>query len=140
MNAESVVALLENNWVRLRTELGDDWQGFAAEFGAIVARLVPAPGPKEVEGALDDICDLLARYEYGRGLLQGQRGAEDERLLESPARTKGNREQTPELIEQRYRLVVERLKELRGPGSPSDARRPNTDSRRAKADLGERDA
>jgi hypothetical protein len=71
MEAIEVVSLLEENWNRLRYELGDQWQGFHRSYSEIVKRLPTKPERTHLEYAIDDLCNLLKGYDFGRGLLQG---------------------------------------------------------------------
>lgn len=71
MEAKDVVSLLEQNWTRLRHELGDQWTEFHHSYRKIVDRLPADSNRETLERAVDDLCDLLKRYEFGRGLFQG---------------------------------------------------------------------
>ena len=104
MDAEWVVSLLEDDWNRLQVELGDHWNDFALSYGNIVAGLQSGPGREEIEHAADEICKLLGRYEYGRGLLRGYQALSRERMLPSPS------EELSE--EERLQQVCNRMIEL----------------------------
>jgi hypothetical protein len=106
MNAEMVVALLEQNWHGLRGELGEQWEDFTESYSDIVARLPSEPSREDLERTVDAVCELLNRYEYGRGLLRSSQVFASERLLAAASETLSDQERT--------RQVCNRLRELPG--------------------------
>jgi hypothetical protein len=106
MNAEMVVALLEQNWDGLQLELGGQWEDFTGSYSDIVARLPSEPGRDDLERTVDALCELLNRYEYGRGLLRGCRVPTSEKLLAAASETLSEQERT--------RQVCNRLRVLLG--------------------------
>jgi|GEM_PF-6562468 len=106
MNAETVVSLLEQNWDRLRDELDDQWMEFTNSYRGIVRRLPARPARENLERSVDEVCALLSRYEFGRGLLRGDlaRPSVQERTLKSADEVLGDQE--------RLQQVCNRLTEL----------------------------
>jgi hypothetical protein len=70
VTSEEVVRLLEAHWQDIREQLGDRWEPFLEEYGAIVDGLVEDER-RAVERAADEVCRLLKRDEYTAGLLSG---------------------------------------------------------------------
>jgi hypothetical protein len=113
MNSGSVLILLEQNWPRLAQELGDQWQDFAGAYGEIVEPLPAEPTREEMERTTDALCELLARYEFGRGLLHGYQAVESERMLGTAHGKLGDKEPTSGQVCNRLKLLQKRK-----PGAP----------------------
>jgi len=85
MDAEGVVSLVVENWKRLRNELGTQWIEFTSSYREVIKRLPARPAREDLERTVDELCDLLSRHEFGRGLLRGYvgRASDQERMLRS---------------------------------------------------------
>lgn len=87
MEAENVVWLLESNWEGLRKSTGHGWPAFVAAYAEIVAGLNSESRREEFEEAIDRLCELLERYEYGVMLLRDSKRKLKYRLIEPPYKT-----------------------------------------------------
>jgi hypothetical protein len=106
MTADDVVSLLEENWTGIREHLGDSWGSFFDGYAAIVAEV--ERDEQAVGRAVDDVCRLMARYEYTQQLLRRMDSQPSaERAAPSGASTLRDRE-TYEGIHNRFGKLVEK--------------------------------
>ncbi|MFN3421788.1 MAG: hypothetical protein ACK40X_08700 [Armatimonadota bacterium] len=104
MNANDVAKLLEREWQNIRQQLGEGWGEFHRAYRDIIATLPEEPTRSDLERVADEICQLMSRYDYTLGLLQGWQGGLSERLLPSAGETLSEKEQ--------IRQVCNRFKHL----------------------------
>lgn len=111
MDAEEVVALLEQNWDALQAELGKQWWEFAQSYRNILADLPDEPEREDLERTVDRLCGLLNRYEYGRGLLHGYRTPGRERLLLAASEVLADQESVPQVCNRLRHLQLREQEE-----------------------------
>jgi hypothetical protein len=122
MKDEEVVSLLEQNWGRLRDELGDKWPEFAGSYRGIVGKLPAQPTQENLTRAVNGVWDLLRRYEFGRGLLRGYQGcaSDQQRLGDDGSKTTGDQESVQQVCNRLTELSKQEPQE--GRGQEDDAR------------------
>src|SRR5437870_637781 len=115
MNAEAVVSLLEQNWNRLRDELGDQWMDFTSSYHEIVKKLLAQPARENLERTVDEVCDLLGRYEFGRGLLRGflVRSSDQDRMSKSGYEVLDDQERVQQVCNRLTELITQEQQENR---------------------------
>lgn len=87
LSADNVAELLEREWHNIQKQLGPCWDDFAEAYCKIVNKLKEKPKVEDVENTVDEVCKLLCKYKYTRGLLQNLQGEPTEKLLTSPSET-----------------------------------------------------
>lgn len=115
MNAEAVVSLLEQNWNRLRDELGDQWMDFTCSYREIVRQLPAQSARENLERSVDEVCNLLSSYEFGRGLLRGSlvRTFDQKRMGKSEDEVMDDHEQLQQVCNRLTELIEQEQQEDR---------------------------
>lgn len=104
VDLSDIVVLLEKNWDTLQTELGQRWPEFVDEYRAAVGKWPSVASPEDSEHLADDLCDLLARYDFGRGLLHCYTMLYQEKFLPSGRKVLADRESLNQLCNRLKKL------------------------------------
>jgi len=131
MDAQTTLALLDEHWNTLRTELGSAWEGFERVYLGVAESLPPSPSAEDLERAVDVLLADLTKHAYVRGFVAGfllairRHELPLPRLLLDSASTLEDR-RVVELVVNRLRA---RAEEIRSTESPSNERTGRDDGR-----------
>lgn len=97
LSSSNVVELLKKEWQNIQKQLGPGWDDFVETYCKIVNKLPDKPKIEDVERAVDQVCELLCKYKYTRGLLHSLQDQPTERMLPSACKILENAEQIDQI-------------------------------------------